>query len=770
MADIAGLAGLVGKVLESALDDINIDLLKLYCCPKDDAAKWQNCKWYGQPGSCFDNHCPNAHSVQLTDSPYGLGDDCFPHVERTRVFCCDPTHGKSPFLPVPLQNLFPHPPSGDHIDTDFTLETDDTWGTGKAKEPSDEPSDAAFEFVVLTSPEELQISLDKRDGSHWDVYNCADTDSEEPQTVQMVCTDVSENSNCHKIGLGHGVAGTILQMPPGCGPGKYAVAKDMVMAKHQILPRRLANLGHKPVVYDLTFDYDFLRVPRDLGDTQMRIDFSNEVGYWDNVVAAAADGKKKRKSKRTLADVGGSHKRWLEEEFRDDLHFGGLSTEELHARWFGSAVLDWLRKMLKPEISKKFTHDLDETYTAKIVEARWHCPGHDGFLLAQALANIKVSTSFGFTLITKLSLPIDLSQSYLTFSNKGDITATFTLEAFINFFYDTKEIQLLDLPFPGAGLRIPGIATIGPALLLRGRVEASLTISAELEARVDVASWEFEYKLPAALDPSEPDPVDYGHTGDKNGVEAPQFYAGVQAQGNAKAHIIAALEFGVRFDDRWKVGAAAASVVADGWVGVNVAAGISTKATCPFTWGLEAGVDLYAKAEAPDAFGWKMGPYPLPGSTKVTIYPGGQCPDLRQGAPERRRGLSGFGPERPGMYGISDGVNKSLSIESGLGLRKRSQTIGPFINIPAEKLLCPNAASASGSGGTPCSRIKGWEDSDMNDAALKRRTVGNVSEADGYSWLDRRSTETGRTVTFCRNLRMKVPPYETSGSLSTVSN
>lgn len=97
----------------------------------------------------------------------------------------------------------------------------------------------------------------------------------------MICTDFSEKSNCHKIGLGHGVPGTILQMPKGCGPGKYAVAKSMEPAKHQLVPRHLSHLGSKAVVYDLTFDYDFTLVPRDLGDTQMRVDFSNQDNYWD---------------------------------------------------------------------------------------------------------------------------------------------------------------------------------------------------------------------------------------------------------------------------------------------------------------------------------------------------------------------------------------------------------------------------------------------------------------------------------------------------------
>ena len=744
-------ADLTGNPLVAALAHLSNDAMKLYCCPKKQAKEWQNCKWYGQPGSCFDNHCPIGHSVQLTDSPYGLGYDCHPRVERVRVFCCDPAHGKSPFLPVPLKNLFPNPPTGDDVEVSHELMTDDTWGSGTSKNGNDDDAnDSAFSFVVLTSPDELQVSLDKRDGSHWDVFGCdPKADHENEHTVQMVCTDVSENSNCARISLGHGVTGTILQMPSGCGPGKYAVAKQMQPAKGQILPRHLQHLAHKPIIYDLVFDYDFARVPRDLGKTQMRVDFSNEQGYWDNIVAA--DIKRKRQlgilDKRRLEHVDGNHVRWLEEEYRDDFHFGGLTQEELHKRWFGSGLVEWLRKMIKPEIKKQFTHDIDETVTAKIVEETWDCPGRDGHLLAQAQANIKVSTSFGFTLIATSLFPLDLRDSYLTFGNKGEIKCTFTMEALARFSYDTGEKSIIDIPFPGAALRIPGIATIGPSLAVKGRIEAGLALSAELEARLDVVSWEYEYRLPATSDlpPTNPDEADYGKTGDKNGIMAPTFYAGVMATGSAKAHLIASLQFGVAFDDRWKMGKAAAEVTADSWVEVTAKAGVSTAATCPFTWGLQAGVDLYAQASG---FKWATNKYMLPGSAKFNIYESGQCPDLKTGEPQRklkRKGqiTSGEKGNRTGLIGLAELAPK---------LNKRLTT-GPFIHIPIEKLICPNMPPSAVKS-SKCEDIIGWDDQQL-ESALRRRGKHP------HHLLERR-----RDVQACsKGLTLKAPTYDPSGKL-----
>jgi chitinase len=282
IADIASLGGLFGLALADFLNGVDMDLRRLYCCSPDMMNQWVNCGWHGKPGSCFDNHCDTGHQVQLTSSAYGAGQSCAPRLERTRVFCCDPAKGKSPFLPVPLEYLFPNPPTGPNVDTNFNLEIDDTWGTGHDEtNDHNDPDNAAFGFWVMTSPEEIQISLNKRDGSHWELFNCHDAESEEAQTVQMVCTNLSEDSNCYKIGLGHGVPGTILEMPKGqgCGPSKYAVAVSMEVSKNQTLPSHLRKRmeGKLPVVYDLTFDYDWRRVPRDLGDTQVRIDYSNEV-------------------------------------------------------------------------------------------------------------------------------------------------------------------------------------------------------------------------------------------------------------------------------------------------------------------------------------------------------------------------------------------------------------------------------------------------------------------------------------------------------------
>lgn len=139
----------------------------------------------------------------------------------------------------------------------------------------------------------------------------------------------------------------------------------------------------------------------------------------------------KKKKKRSLHEIGGNHKRWLEDEWRDDHHFGALDKEELHKRWFGEDVVAWLKGFFNPEIKQEYTHDLATTFTAKLIEEDWDCNigGADveAHLLVQALLDVNVHTSFGLTIIATLGSPgnpIDLSSSYLYFKNQVNNAGT----------------------------------------------------------------------------------------------------------------------------------------------------------------------------------------------------------------------------------------------------------------------------------------------------------------------------------------------------------
>ncbi|KAL0257640.1 hypothetical protein SLS55_006803 [Diplodia seriata] len=762
VADISAIfGGLFGAMLAEKLLEWDLDDKKLFCCPPDEAERWTNCEWKGEPESCFDNHCELNKQVQLATSDYGLGESCFPRLERSRVFCCEPSDGAPLFLPVPLDRLFPDPPDNDDADVDFKLETDNTWGTGKAKtDESDDADEAAFSFYVLTSPDEIQTSLDKRDGSSWELYNCQATDSEEPQTIQMFCTDNSDDSNCNKIHLGHGVPGTIIELPEGCGPGRYAVAKEFSEAEDQELPAHLAkrDYGHKPRIYDLTFDYDFRRVPRDMGNTQMRIDFSNEVGYWDTVVNASASSKRKR----SLDDFGGNHRRWLEEEWRDDRHFGGLSHEELHKRWFGDDVLAWLKKMLSPEISPELAHTIDESFTAKMIDKQWNCNigGVDleANLLVAATANVKVDTSFGLTIITTLGVKPDMQKSYLYFKNKGEVQAVFTIDALGRASFDSPNWKLAGLDnFPGATLRISGIATIGPNFILYASVDADLVLAGHFEAKTTLATWDVQQTYP-----------DQGSTYEPKGLDAPnpsvgkpsepEFDLTLNAEGHISAHLRPTFRFGIDFDKWLEVDGCYVDLVAHGYVTLHANA-TNQDTACPFKYGVVAGAEVYAELDAPDLYGWDLsGQYRIGPKYEKDLIPE-KCPESSSAS--TRRGIdAGF---------LGTGMDNATALRQ---LHKRADMVEPSEQLPAKCFVCPSSDPAT----EGCAAITGWDDDELDpDVTMKKRDLDALdarsasplsipADVDTLHFFEKR---TPKKINFCVGsgsaIQVVSPDYERSG-------
>ncbi|KAL6232550.1 hypothetical protein BDW75DRAFT_242829 [Aspergillus navahoensis] len=536
---------------------------------------WQNCAWHDKPGSCFDNHCDTGWQVALTIAYEGEGDDCgFWHSERQRSFCCDPPDNSSPFMPVPLDYLFPDPPSEEEADTDFKLKVDPTYGGASPVEFADDPDNAPFGFVVLTSPEELQVSLDRCDGSHWEVFDCFDAVTEGEHTVRMMCSDLSEGCNCHKTSW-----------------AMYAVAKSVTTSANQTLPEHLVRRrldGPVDTIYDLTFDYNFKRVPRDLGDTQMRIDFSNEPEYWGRVVDKAATAKKRRK--RSQADTGGNYRRWLEEEWRDDAHYGGLSREELHKRWFGSDIVDRLKGLIN----------------GGIIDQRLSCPNVEAKLDVHAETHVRVDVYYGFTLIATLGSPIDFSNSYLYFRSKGEVTAKFVFDASVTALFDTGDVLLFSADKFGAAFSVPGIVTIGPNFKLFGQLEGSATLGVNFESRVTLAEWDVRQTYPVANGDWDPEASRAPNKDGTQNVLEPEFEYGFSLSGHLSAHVKPTLTFGIDWNEDFiSIDSYAVSLVADGHVTFHAELESGSGGTS-FCYGIDAGADLYATIDAPSAFDWAL--------------------------------------------------------------------------------------------------------------------------------------------------------------------
>ena len=89
------------------------------------------------------------------------------------------------------------------------------------------------------------------------------------------------------------------------------------------------------------------------------------------------------------------------------------------------------------------------------------CLKVEASIRATLQANVQVDTSFGITIIVTLGSPLDLSNSYLYFKNKGKVTAQFQVDAVASVNWNSGDIKLIGLDnFPGATFRVPGMYII----------------------------------------------------------------------------------------------------------------------------------------------------------------------------------------------------------------------------------------------------------------------------------------------------------------------
>jgi chitinase len=432
----------------------------------------------------------------------------------------------------------------------------------------------------------------------------------------------------------------------------------------------------------------------------MRIDFSNQPGYWDSVVDRPGGSDAERKSKRAKRDESGyqkNRKRWLEDEWRDAYHHGGIERHEIHRRWFGEDIINWLGQLIfvgEAEATKELNHKVNEKVELILIDQQFGpCPVGP----AQAQANIRstitaeidVETSFGITIITTLTQGMDLSRSYLYFRNAGEVNAKFELDAVASLTYSTGDIKLLGLDdFPGATFRVPGVVTVGPNLAVYASADASLVLAGHLEADVTLASWEIQQTYPQndeypeqALD--EPDR-------EAKTIGKPSFDASITANGEIALHLKPTVSFGIDFDDRWKVPRCAVDLVLDGYVIGHAEAHYSHNGdnSCPFSYGIDAGSTMYAQLDAPDEFGWGD-------DLRVTLA---EVP-RKQITPSTCVGDSGDKDKRAWMgYEAINASTEDVSPHSrGLmpmpvshGLAKRDTlTLGPLVTIPDSFLNCP---------------------------------------------------------------------------------
>ncbi|EFQ98549.1 chitotriosidase-1 [Nannizzia gypsea CBS 118893] len=363
-----------------------------FCCP----FKFENCHWVGK-GTCDDNECSST-DVQVALDPVGDGSaECFSS-DRRKPLCCNPPANVNPFLPVPLEDLFPTLPPLTNIPA-FDLQPI-SYVSSLATDKND-PS--TFFLVVIDGPPGTVSNANKRDGSDLEFVSGAVHHGQSPQTAHFVCMNNSSKSNCNDM-HSDGLEGTILRMPDGMGFAKYAVAHSVKESNFSV-PRYLAKRA--PIdakVFELEYSYNFSKAKRGDEPIYFRVDYSDTDNYYTEVVK------------------GHHQKRNLGRRFWS-------SSKSVWKNLFKRLRGQVYNALTQPSLSYENFNTLIYGNDGK----KKGCKGADGFLKLNLSGSMRNVMQFGFTIIGTMH-PFAIDEAYgfydsslhmsgkLEFDGKGELS------------------------------------------------------------------------------------------------------------------------------------------------------------------------------------------------------------------------------------------------------------------------------------------------------------------------------------------------------------
>ncbi|KAI5203118.1 glycoside hydrolase, partial [Aureobasidium subglaciale] len=410
-----------------------------FCC----GYAFQNCHWVGK-GTCDDNECSDTDVEIVLDAQGATGSSCAGGLNgRQKPLCCNSPSAAAPFLPVPLEDLFPTLPPSDYI----PVFDNPTIASGPSLVGQVNPQ--AFGLVVIDGPPDAVTNLRKRDGSHISFLSCDTARDHSPGIARIVCMDMSGTSNCNDMHQG-GLEGTIIKLPEDCGFATYAVAHSVTPSATQVLPE---DAPADATIYDLRYSYDFSLAKRDSGDIYVRIDYSDSRDYWEQAVAA----------KHAKRDLG---KRWWSKDSQD---------------W--KDLINKLRVQADKDFNPKLSKDSFDVLIYGNDGSDKNCAG-DGFLKVGLSGSISSSIKWGVTLVGTISPSFQLEEAYSYFDSNPQLSGTlsFNGKGKIDIEGGLPDEQLFSSPITNYEFSHPGIVSFKPQL----QVSVELAGSGEIDGDFEV--------------------------------------------------------------------------------------------------------------------------------------------------------------------------------------------------------------------------------------------------------------------------------------------
>lgn len=181
------------------------------------------------------------------------------------------------------------------------------------------------------------------------------------ETFHVYCNFPIGSKKCERVFI-DGATDTIISLPPHVGEGPFARIVSMKLAdenfqlpEHHLHHRSMESISNP--VYEVKIDYNFqdIKLKRDDDAVQIRIDYTNLMGYWDEMTNSPASRMKRGMGKQGLtqdewrarvqrAAVRDKQLRKREEpiKIKTPMEVTKMQPEK---RWFG-AFGEWLNKMV----------------------------------------------------------------------------------------------------------------------------------------------------------------------------------------------------------------------------------------------------------------------------------------------------------------------------------------------------------------------------------------------------------------------------------------
>ncbi|KAJ6518939.1 hypothetical protein C8R45DRAFT_918040 [Mycena sanguinolenta] len=442
---------------------------------------------------------------------------------------------------VPFTDVFPTSTPDDGTVT-FDDEFDDDMGTMEANTTSTlpdgtDPDTTAFGEVFIYSPNENAVSSVDTLDTDWVIP--ADVCDATSSDLLLLCAQRFHLRACHD----RGAENTIVKMPASCGAGPYArVASPNIHPTPSALGLSAEQLAQKPAneaVYVLSFDYgvrfvqlylpwsnpasDFSVIPDANGPILMRADISDIPGYWDEIVDAPDDTRRKRRRVLVLSILHSVH-----------------APRDLEPRWSGSFE-EWLAKMNDIQKSATASRTFNWRDTWVIFEAQVTCPasGLTAAIDAGVTGTASVKTQYGFY-VEATVVPPAINSAYVFASATPTVKALFTLTGGGSVTYTSEKVTFATFGFPG--LSVPGLITVGPSLVLQGYIAGKLSLAGVLSTSVSRTFPTVTFSLGNSS--ADFFSVNVSPSASDQGTEVVAGY-NVELSGNMSIHIVPSFELGL---------------------------------------------------------------------------------------------------------------------------------------------------------------------------------------------------------------------------------